>query len=44
MWMRQKKWIALYVILAFIGLSQAAAMPLRAEQAPGQCGDDADQP
>jgi hypothetical protein len=35
MWMRQKKWIALYVILAFIGLAQAAAMPLRAEQAPG---------
>jgi hypothetical protein len=38
MWMRQKKWIALYVILAFIGLLQAAAMPLRAEQAPGHAG------
>jgi hypothetical protein len=38
MWTRQKKWIALYVILAFIGLLQAAAMPLRAERAPGQSG------
>ena len=38
MWTRQKKWMALYVILAFIGLLQAAAMPLRAERAPGQLG------
>jgi hypothetical protein len=38
MWITRKKWIALYVILAFIGLSQAAAMPLRAEQAPGHAG------
>jgi len=35
---KQTQWIALYVALAFIGLCQAAAMPLRAEQAPGQSG------
>jgi hypothetical protein len=43
---KQQKWIALAVIFAFMGLLQVSAMPLRADQAPGQAGttiEDAEQ-
>jgi hypothetical protein len=43
---KQQKWIALAVIFTFMGLLQVSAMPLRADQAPGQAGttiEDAEQ-
>lgn len=42
----QQKWVALAVIFTFMGLLQVSAMPLRADQSPGQAGttiEDAEQ-
>ena len=41
---KQEKWIAAFVVLAFLSLLQVSAMPLRAEQSPGQSGTTIESP